>query len=117
MRERQRLEWNERVAHGLYSAGTRCPEDRPTDRRKHVRVLVAVDVRDGDSSRLQCANLGGSFSFDLAGLNLPPEVVARQVKESLAQGSCAIAPGQETTNLFLRQQRLAIDQHYVASNA
>ena len=84
MRKRQWFERNKRVAHGLYSAGTGCTKDRRADRRQHVRVLVGVNVRDGDSSRLQCANLGGGSGFDLAGINLLPEVVARQLQKSVA---------------------------------
>ena len=76
MREGQRLEWNKGIAHGLYATGTCCPEHRVADRRQHMGVLVGVDVRDTDSSRLQSANLGGGFSFDFTGLNSVPEIVA-----------------------------------------
>ena len=86
--------------------------------RQHVRMLVCVDVRDADSSGLQGADLGGSFSLDFSGPNLVSEVVAGQFQKSLAQFRAAIAvSGQQTANFFFRQRRLAIHQHHVTADA
>src|ERR1700723_148393 len=66
-----RFQWLARtkwVAHGFYSAGKRSAPDGGQNRPQQMAMLMRIDVGNGDTGRLNLANLGGGLGFDLGGI-------------------------------------------------
>src|SRR5271165_419471 len=60
----------ERIANRRDTATLRGAQQGPQHHRKHVSMLVTVEMRQPDSGILQPLHLGGSFGFDLRRIEL-----------------------------------------------
>ena len=78
-----------------------------------MRVFVSVDVRNGDSSRLNLANLCCGFGGDFLGIDAASDRAGRKSEQPIAKAGIVGKRGK-----FLRtKNRPAIDQNYVATDA
>ena len=92
----------------------RRAQQRPQNLREQVRVFVGVDVRNGDSRRLNFANLCGGFGGNFVGIDAAGDGARREGEHAIAkvcrqlvrEGSCLRA-----------KNRLAVDQHHMAADA
>lgn len=83
-----RLEW---VADGADVAGFGDAEERTGDLGEEVRVLVGVEVGDGDAGALELADLGEGFAFDVCGGDFVEEEGFDEVDEFRAEVFAVVA--------------------------
>ena len=116
---RQRPHPAKGIAHGRNATLPRRSQQRPQHRRKHVRVLVGVEVRRPHSRRLQALDLRAGLSFDLGGVELVAERSYDKVVQLDAKLAAAVlrARLQQAGDSVRRQERFAVEQHHVAAHA
>lgn len=78
-----------------------------------MRVLVCVHVRDGDACRLNPSNLRRRFSKDLGIGEAPGNRSRRKPFQAIAE-STRFGQRRDSSRI---ENRLAIDQDHMASNA
>ena len=83
--------------------------------RKHVRVLVRVEMGHLDPCGLQFANLRSRFGFDLIGMNTIAQGESNECGEAAMKVRCA--GFHQVRNLVGREQGLSVDQYYVTANS
>src|ERR1700687_56159 len=76
-------------------------------------VFVSVDVRNGDSSRLNLANLCGGFGGDFLSIDAASDRARRKSDQPVAKAGIAGKRGK----LLRAKNRPAIDQNYMATDA
>lgn len=76
-------------------------------------VFVSVDVRNGDSSRLNLANLCGGFGGDFLGIDAASDRPRRKTEQAIAKAGIARKRGK----LLRAKNRPAINQNYMATDA
>jgi len=73
--------WLEGIADDLNSATTGGAENRPENGRKHVRVLVRVNVGEAQSLALQRFDLRAGFGLDFGGANAAGDETREKYRE------------------------------------
>src|SRR5579864_665501 len=107
-RRSQRQTRSEGVAESANPAGSGCAEQRPQNLGKQMGVFVSVDVRNGDSSRLNLANLCGGFGGDFLGIDAASDRARRKSEQPMAKAGVAGKRGK----LLRAKNRPAIDQNH-----
>ena len=84
-----------------------------------MRVLVGIEVRELHSCGLDAIELGCGFGFNLLRIELMSKRGEHEVVQAIAKarGTVASSGLKEGRNPLLRQQRFAIEQNHVATNA
>src|SRR5579864_684431 len=88
--EPARAEWKSRaewITQRPYTTITCCPQQRPQDLREDVGMLVRVNVRNRNSSRLNLLNLCPGLALDFTRIHTPCESTRSEGLESVAKSS------------------------------
>lgn len=69
------------VANGADAGFVRGAEDGAKYGRKHVGVLVCIDMGEGEAARLEQVDLGGAFCFNLSGVDAAGDQLSKERAE------------------------------------
>ena len=67
--------------------------------REDVRMLMGIEVRDGNSGRLDFTDLCQGFRLDLLGIDPSRQRASCETRQSLGEARTTFSPAQQAGNL------------------
>ena len=80
-------------------------------------VLMRIQVRDGNTSRLQFSNLRRHFGFNLVRIDAPTDRSQSEAVQTLVEASIRKFLVGERCSLLRASYRQSVDEYHVAADA